>query len=310
MSVILRNAALRLEVLPELGGCVVRFDALTPHGAEPLFRPGHASGQDPNGMGLYPLVPWSNRISAGGFTWRGRHYPLPANLAGEPLPIHGDGWQTPWQVESRGEDVLHLCLRSSTQAPFDYRAELIYRLEREWLDVSLAVTHLGEQPAPYGLGLHPWFPRTADVRLEAPAEGVWDVNDRQLPTEWQRLDSGDPWNFSRSCALPSGLIDNLFTGWNGRARLHWPGRGVTLEVTATPGASRFLVFSPGEHADFFCFEPISHDVDAHHFDDPLAHGLVELRQGESLEFSSRFRLLPPDWPVSHEISSTGNVDRS
>ncbi|EWH01852.1 aldose epimerase family protein [Halomonas sp. BC04] len=53
-------------------------------------------------MGLYPLLPWSNRISAGGFDWRGQHYPLAGNLAGEPLPIHGDGWQRPGGSSTRG----------------------------------------------------------------------------------------------------------------------------------------------------------------------------------------------------------------
>jgi aldose 1-epimerase len=309
MTITLDNGALRLVVNPAIGGAVVRFDALTNNGPVALMRPGADDEHDPNRLAMYPLVPWSNRISEGGFSWRGQHYRLVPNLTGEPCPIHGDGWQQPWRVESRGEHTLRLSLRSSNQAPFDYRAELTYSLEGDRLDVVLAVTHLGEHPAPYGLGLHPWFPRTADVRLEAAAEGVWDVDARQLPTEWRRLGPEDPWSFSRSSALPSGKIDNLFTGWNGRALLSWPERGLALEVSVDSGGSRYLVFSPDEHADFFCFEPISHDVDAHHFDDPLAHGLVELRRGESLEYSSRFRLLSSGLPVSHGASPSGNSDR-
>lgn len=291
MSVRLRNAALRLEVLPELGGCVVRFDALTPHGPEPLFRPGEATGRDPNGMGLYPLVPWSNRIAAGGFRWRGQRHALPVNLAGEPLPIHGDGWQRPWEVVAAAETELRLALRSSRQAPFDYRAELGYRLEGECLLIELAVTHFGDGPVPYGVGLHPWLPRTPDATLEAPARGVWEVDDAQLPTHWRPLDADDPWCFAAGRRLPAGPIDNLFTGWRGRARIAWPSRGLALEVAAEPPGERYLVYSPGEHADFFCFEPVSHDVDAHHFADPLVHGLVELRPGERLVQTWRFRLV-------------------
>ncbi|EWH01850.1 hypothetical protein [Halomonas sp. BC04] len=91
-------------------------------------------------------------------------------------------------------------------------------------------------------------------------------------------------------SLPAGRIDNLFTGWNGRALLSWPGRGVALEVDTVPSLSRYLLFSPGESADFFCFEPVSHEVDAHHFDDPIAHGLVELQRGQSLRQQWRFSL--------------------
>lgn len=288
MPITLDNGRLRLVVNPDIGGAVVRFDVLTAHGPEPLMRPGDDTERDPNRLAMYPLVPWSNRIAAGSFDWRGRHYALAANLAGEPLPIHGDGWQRPWQVEVRKADELHLSLRSMEQPPFDYRAELIYRLEGESLAVTLAVTHLGEVPAPYGLGLHPWFPRSAGVRLEAQAEGVWEVDARQLPREWRRLAVGEAWNFSHGGRLPEGKIDNLFTGWDGRALLRWPERGLALAVEAGPRAGRYLVYSPGADADFFCFEPIDHNVDAHHAVDPLAQGLVELAMGERHDCRCRF----------------------
>lgn len=288
MPITLDNGRLRLVVNPDIGGAVVRFDVLTAHGPEPVMRPGGDTERDPNRLAMYPLVPWSNRIAAGGFDWRGRHYALAANLAGEPLPIHGDGWQRPWQIESRKADELRLSLRSTEQPPFDYRAELTYRLEGESLAVALAVTHLGEVPAPYGLGLHPWFPRSAGVRLEASAEGVWEVDARQLPREWRRLAEGEAWDFARGAGLPEGKIDNLFTGWDGRALLRWPERGLALAVEAEPQGSRYLVYSPGGEADFFCFEPIDHNVDAHHAVDPLAQGLVELAAGERHDSHCRF----------------------
>ncbi|MCE8032690.1 aldose 1-epimerase [Halomonas sp. MCCC 1A11057] len=296
MTITLDNGRLRLVVNPLVGGSVVRFDRLTEHGPEPLMRPGDDTERDPNRLALYPLVPWSNRIGGGGFTWQGRHYPLEANLPGEPLPIHGDGWQQAWQVEEQSDTLLKLGLRSSHQPPFDYRAELTYRLADDTLEVALAVTHLGEPPVPYGLGLHPWFPRSADVRLEATAEGVWEVDADQLPTGWRRLEATESWNFSRGKRLPSDRIDNLFTGWNGRAELSWPERGVTLEVRAD--TSRYLVFSPGAQADFFCFEPVSHDVDAHRFTDSPSQGLtsegtglVTLGEGERCTMRCRIRCL-------------------
>ncbi|GKW49874.1 aldose 1-epimerase [Halomonas sp. NCCP-2165] len=289
MTITLDNGRLRLVVAPAIGGAVVRFDALTEGGPVALMRPGVDDERDPNRLAMYPLVPWSNRISTGGFAWRGRHYPLAANLVSEPLPIHGDGWQRPWRIEAHEGHALRLVLRSREQPPFDYRAELVYRLEAESLLVELAVTHLGAIPAPYGVGLHPWFLRSADVRLEAPAEGVWEVDAAQLPIAWRRLEAGAAWNFSIPSALPGGKIDNLFTGWSGRALVRWPEERMALEVTAAPQASRYLVYSPGAEADFFCFEPIDHDVDAHHAADPLAQGLVELGAGERHAYRCRFR---------------------
>lgn len=291
MTITLDNGRLRLVVNPQIGGAVVRFDSLTERGPEPLMRPGSEAERDPNRLAMYPLVPWSNRIGGGSFAWRGQHYPLAPNLPGEALPIHGDGWQRTWQIETQTPHELRLALRSCEQPPFDYRAELVYRLDGACLEVTLAVTHLGKTPAPYGLGLHPWFPRSVDVRLEAVAEGVWEVDSTQLPSEWRQLTSEESWNFSYGSGLPVDRIDNLFTGWGGRSELHWPERGVTLQIEAD--ASRYLVFSPGEQADFFCFEPVSHDVDAHHFDDPQRHGLVELGMGERHAMRCRFRLAGP-----------------
>ncbi|GHE20283.1 aldose 1-epimerase [Halomonas urumqiensis] len=289
----LDNGHLRLVVAPGNGACVVRFDALTPAGPVPIFRPGDGPGDDPNRMGLYPLLPWSNRISGGGFTWRGRDYSLAPNLAGEPLPIHGDGWQQSWRVVALAPERMRLALRSAWQSPFDYKAVLDYRLQGKSLVVDLCLTHLGLHPAPYGVGMHPWFSRTADVRLSAPAGGVWEVDATQLPTHWRRLGDGDPWRFTEAAGLPERRIDNLFSGWNGRARMDWPQRGVSMALSVAPRLSRYLVFSPGSDADFFCFEPVSHVVDAHHFPDPLAEGLSELASGERL--GQRWRFGPLQW---------------
>ncbi|PAU74024.1 aldose 1-epimerase [Halomonas salipaludis] len=288
MIITLDNGTLRLTVNPDVGGAVVRFDRLTEHGPEPVMRPGSEDESDPNRLAMYPLVPWSNRIGGGGFAWRGQFNSLEPNLPGEALPIHGDGWQRAWQVVEQDDVQLRLGLRSSHQPPFDYRAELSYCLEANALEVRLAITHLGDTPALYGLGLHPWFPRSAEVRLEASAEGVWEVDSAQLPTEWRRLDAADPWNFVLPAPLPSDRIDNLFSGWGGRAVLRWPERGMALGVYAN--TSRYLLFSPGSEADFFCFEPVSHDVDAYHFDDPQRHGLVELGKGERHLMCCRFCL--------------------
>ncbi|MGQ4877718.1 hypothetical protein ACOJCM_03990 [Billgrantia sp. LNSP4103-1] len=81
------------------------------------------------------------------------------------------------------------------------------------------------------------------------------------------------------------------TGWQGAASIAWSSRGLTLKVECSPPGERYLVYSPGEDADFFCFEPVSHDVNAHHFAIPLAHGLVELAPGQALTQQWRFHCL-------------------
>jgi aldose 1-epimerase len=290
MTITLENTLLRLEVAPEVGGSVVRFEALRKDGAINLFRPSSPEETDANHMALFPLVPWSNRISGGGFEWQGEHYPLTPNRDDQRFPIHGDGWQQAWTVRQRTANQLTLALESRHQPPFDYRASLIYRIDGAALTVELVVTHLGEQPAPYGLGVHPWFPRTDDVRIDAPSDGVWEVDEAQLPTQWRAIDDKPEWNFHQDGALPGEKIDNLFTGWNGHARLRWPSRDLTLYIDTDPACPRYLVYSPGASADFFCFEPITHDVDAHHRQAPLDHGLIELGKGQTIRSRYRFQV--------------------
>jgi len=291
MTVTLNNGQLRLEVSPSVGGSVVRFDALTEHGAVALMRPGQASESDPNQLAMYPLVPWSNRIAGGGFHWRGNDYSFAAELEGEPLPIHGDGWKREWQVLEQTESMLCLVLHSHEQPPFNYKAVLCYCLNGSQLDVSIEVTHLGKTPAPYGLGLHPWFVRTEGTCIEADAQGVWEVDAAQLPTHWRHIATGEAWDFAKARPLPTGKIDNLFTGWDGYARLYLPQKeGVLiLAVNAEPTVSRYLVFSPDHSANFFCFEPVDHDVNAHHFENPCDHGLVELAEGEKHIYRCSFQ---------------------
>ncbi|WP_129139024.1 aldose 1-epimerase [Modicisalibacter coralii] len=291
MTLTLENTLLRLEVAPEVGGSVVRFEALRRDGPVALFRPGDPESDDPNVMGLYPLVPWSNRISGGGFEWQGEHYPLAANRDGEPLPIHGDGWQGAWRVAHRASTQVTLERESAHQPPFDYRSRLIYRLDGGTLTVELVVTHRGETPAPYGLGVHPWFPRTPGATITAGADGVWDVDAAQLPTAWRGIDDAGQWDFRQGRALPDGAIDNLFTGWNGHARLHWPERDLSLFIDTDPPCPRYLVYSPGSEATFFCFEPVTHRVDAHHAEAPLEEGLVELAKGQTLRGRFRFQVM-------------------
>ncbi len=110
---------------------------------------------------------------------------------------------------------------------------------------------------PFGLGLHPFFPRHGEARLHAPAHGVWR-NDGRTPMPVERIGVPAAWDFARDIALPEDL-DNFFDGWNGRAAIRWPRRGLRLDIDAD--ADRYIVYAPAQR-DFFCFEPVDHAVDA------------------------------------------------
>ena len=280
------SSHLHLAVLPELGAAIARLDWRA--GEIPILRPWDGLRADPNSLGCYFLLPWSNRISGGGITLGGRFFALQPNVPGEPFPIHGDGWQKPWTVTEQGRDHLRLALESASQPPFDYRAELDYALAGPVLDIRLAVEHRGLPGVPYGLGFHPWLPRTPGTTLEAPAQAVWLEDERHLPTRRESLGDHPDWDFCEFRPLPEGWINNGFVNWSRRARIAWPDRDLLLDVEATPELGTYILFSPGAESDFFCFEPVSHPVDAFRLPGgPEAHGLRLLQPGDRLQAGIR-----------------------
>lgn len=275
-----------LTLAPTIGGSIANW--VISETGQPLLRP--SDEQDlqagtPRRLCCYPLAPWSNRITAGGFDNPQGWLALEANAENSPLPIHGSAWQQPWQViEHSDHEAL---LRLDSQVPFAYCAEQRIRLQEGRLVIQLQVTHLADRPMWHGLGLHPYFPRLANTRLQARAQRVWECTPDSLPTTLAEIPPH--WDFSQAAALPQRHTDNAFVGWGGQARILQPDAGYSLEISAE-GSELYLLFCP-EGKPFFCFEPVSHPVNAHHM--PGKPGLVLLHQGEhhSLTFSLQYRPL-------------------
>lgn len=276
MIVELNDNLTHLTLAPELGGSIVNW-AVRRTG-QPLLRHNDAHALNtglPGKLGCYPLVPWSNRISEGGFDCPDGWLALTPNSLTDPLPIHGSAWQQPWQVVSQTRDEVVLQLDSAT--PFAYRARQRFHLSEGRLRIELQVTHLAEHAAWHGLGLHPYFPRTANTRLQASAKQVWLCDASKLPTELSALPAR--WDFHALKALPQTLVDNGFCEWDGHCLIQQPDLGYELQCQAT-GSHYFLLYCPVDLA-FFCIEPVSHPVNAHHL--PGRPGLVLLEQGQSAE---------------------------
>jgi aldose 1-epimerase len=281
---------LRAEIVPSLGGGIARFDILRDGKREPIFRPWPDEGtDDPNRLASYVLAPWSNRFSGGGFSFGGVFHPLQANFPPEPFPLHGNGWTCPWNVTEATASRALLELRSEGPAPFRYLARLTYELLPGELTMRLSVTNKAELALPFGLGFHPWLPRTPDTRLKAAAKAVWLESEKHLPTRKVEVHERPEWDFSTFRRLPDGWINNGFVGWDGQARIEWPSRGLSLAIEASERLEVYLLYSPDRDAPFFCFEPVSHVVDAHNLPGgPAANGLTILAPDESVHVGCRF----------------------
>ena len=290
-AVILESASLRAHVEPAWGGAIVRCDWIANGPPLPLLRAYEsgsapsARGPDPNRLACYPLIPWSGRVSRGGFVIGNRRIELPLNRDDEPWPIHGSGWQRAWRVERASAGEALLTLEDRVGEAYRYRATLHYVLAGDMLDIALHATNIGTQTLPFGLGLHPFFPKHDGARLCAPARGVWR-NDGRMPLPVERTPVPAQWDFSREKELPEGL-DNPFDGWNGRATVRWPHRRLRLEIDAD--VDRYVVYVPAQR-DFFCFEPVDHAADAVNLPGgAVANGMTLLAPGRTLARRFSFR---------------------
>lgn len=282
----LQNESTRLELLPELGGGIASWVALD--SGQPLLKSPVDNKTIPYSWGqlaCFPLVPWSNRIEHGGYQTEQGWLSLSCLVEDEPYPIHGTAWHQAWEVVSRS--TQEALLRLVSQAPYSYRAEQRIILAGESLVVELTVEHLDLHPAWYGIGLHPFFPRWENTRLQALAEAVWFEENRRLPRV-ERAIEGD-WRFADGNSLPKTLIDHAFSGWDGTFLISQPDAGYALECSATNARFFVLYTPPGK--DFFCFEPVSHPINAHHLEGRPGLQLLQRNQKIDMRMVMKYRAL-------------------
>jgi aldose 1-epimerase len=135
----------------------------------------------------------------------------------------------------------------------------------------------------HGLGLHPYFPRYPETQLQVAAQNVWLGEDGQLPSRQVPIPA--PWRFHELRGLPVEAVDHAFSGWAGDCIIEQPGYRLHCRASDT---DHFLLFCP-QGQSFFCFEPVSHPINAHHL--PGRPGLRLLHREEStrLRFSLQYQ---------------------
>jgi aldose 1-epimerase len=259
----LRSGPLVLGVAPSACGAITRFSMDAPGRPIDLLRPASddaIAARNPLGMSCFPLVPFSNRIRNGRFTFRGRTVTLPPNFPPERHNIHGQGWRAVWHVVEHGDTHLTIEYRHAAgDWPFAYCARQRYDLSGDRLDVTVTVTNEAAEAMPVGFGLHPYFPRTPRTRLRAQVRQFWKEDDDSMPTELVPILDTIP--------LATGLnpdavaLDTNFLGFDGTAEIEWPEHDAGLRLT-TRGPFRCLVVYTPPGQPFFCAEPATNCIDA------------------------------------------------
>lgn len=162
-ALVLENAALRVTVLPELGGHVVelidkRADRnllwANPR-TSPRRAPYGANFDDWWSGGWDEIFPTGDR----------------ADFRGETLPYMGELWSVPWTATfgESGDSASIDTAGLGTIAPARLERRLELRADEPVLRVRYRLTNLDVTPLPFLWGIHPCFAVTAAHRIDLPA---------------------------------------------------------------------------------------------------------------------------------------------
>lgn len=258
----------RIELAPDVGGAIARF-AFDGKDVLRATPPAMRAAADVRGHACYPLVPFSNRIADARLAAAGRDYVLDRNFGNEPHAIHGVGWQQPWRVLANDPTSALLALEHAANGagarawPWPFRATQSFTLaanrDSALLTAKLALANTGDAPFPFGLGFHPFFPRTATTTLAFQAVAFWENDGTQLPI--RRVAVPETWHREMLQARGDVTIDDVFTGWNGTATLADPAWPFTVEIAADRAARFLVVYAPAGR-DFIAVEPVTQMTDA------------------------------------------------
>lgn len=251
----LNAGAWRARLRPEIGGCLA---ALTREGV-PVLRTMAEGADHPLQSGCFALVPYCNRIAEGRFEWGERSVEIAPNLPPQLHPLHGLGWLLPWRVvrSDAASALLEHAHDGTGEWPWAYVAHQHVALDTTGATIRLIVQNRSNEPAPMGLGLHPYFRRSPDTVVNFTAEAMLGIDEEFLPDGARHpAEMFAPWN--AGAELPGELVDHCFAGWSGSATIT-DAQG-TIAVRGF-GAPHCHVYAPPGGAEL-CVEPVNHTPDA------------------------------------------------
>ena len=206
----------------------------------------------------FVMSPFASRIADGRFNSDGQLVALPGNVPGEPHVMHGFAWQKEWQRLSVTDSHLQLeCRVKSGAWPWAHRTRVEIELEERLLRLRITLHNDSDTVMPGGIGLHPFFTRTAGAMLSAPVAQQWLLDQTGIPqAPYVRPTNGGELD---RVLLRSTPMDAVYSGWAGQAQLWWPEWQASLTIfSATP---HLVVYNPITQP-FFCVEPVSNVPDA------------------------------------------------
>lgn len=164
------------------------------------------------------LAPWPNRVVDGRYRFGGTDHQLALTEPGRRHALHGLVTFERFEPLRSEEDAVTLVHRLVPRPGYPFRVDVTvgYRLDDRGLTTSVHAHNLGDTPAPYGVGAHPYLlagpGRLDDWVLALPAQRVLQVTpDRLVPTGLVDV-AGTLLDFRTPRRVGTVEADHAFTG--------------------------------------------------------------------------------------------------
>jgi aldose 1-epimerase len=284
----LDNHRLRLVVNPNQGVNILAFSVFHNGSWLPIMPDVRDGGVDLK-ESSFLMVPYSNRIENGHFTFGGQEIQL---AYGERHAIHGDVRTRPWAVEGMDDHRIHCSFDSRQHQDVNwswpFTAEVEYQLDDFTLGSRLRLTNQGDSAMPAGFGWHPyysrWLTREGEpVWLHFQVQGVYpDANDNRIPSGPAQPPVSNQDFRSERRLDPDNFLDICCYGYDGDGSIHWPESGIRLQYRCSSECSHLVLYNPAK--PYFAVEPVTNannGVNLLAQGDPTS-GMAVLQPGETL----------------------------
>lgn len=238
------------------------------------------------------MLPYSNRIKDGKFTWNGNQYQLSYP---EKHALHGPVRKMPWKCIYEASQEVHFSVEvkaydNPLQWPFAFSAFYKVSLEGKEVKQKLFIKNEENISVPLGGGFHPYFLRSICdsqdiVQAKLGVDSVYPTLEPNFPNA-EPVANDLVLRFNDNCQLAAAdFIDDVFIWSKGSAHLFWPKAGLQLEITGTSNLKYLVFYNPEE--DFFAIEPVANINDS--LNNKLTE-IVEIDPGQEIEMKMIWRL--------------------
>ncbi len=294
--------AMEARIIPAFGANLCRFSVGGRNVID--FDRGLLLAQDFTGTPV--LYPTPNRVRNGMFRWEGKDYRQ--RRRGKPVLEHGLVRTEAWDAEEPVADGNGARLEAwldftedgalGESFPFPHRLGLTFLLTARGITITYTITNKGNQPLPFGFGLHPYFMKLSGddgTRVTLPADAVMEATPDLFPTG--RLESVEGTVFDLRTPVPLNVLDmdHVFTRLcSGKHAVIRHRDLLEIELEATADFTHLVLYIP-PGKKYFCLENQTCSTDAHNLSDRgfvVESGLKTVKPGAvhsgSVTYAIRF----------------------